>query len=367
MVQVLRHLGLAARFVSGYLIQLKPDVKSLDGPSRHRGRLHRPARLVRGLSCPAPAGSGWTRHRACSPARATSRWPARPSRRTAAPVSGAVDECEVSVRAPRWAVTRIHESPRVTKPYTDEQWQAHRASSADQVDAHLQQQDVRLTMGGEPTFVSVDDRDGAEWNTDALGPTKRGFATELVRRLLREVRRRRLAALRPGQVVPRRATAALGADHRLARRRPAVLATTLRCSPTRRDTTRPHRRRRQGLHARADARASGWTRSHVQPALRGHLVLPVARAPAAGQRRSIRCQARRRTRARPACAASSRRGSTPPSAICCRCSACGPTRGRPALGQRPVVPARRTALPAARRFADGVAPAAGFAAVGRGR
>jgi len=80
------------------------------------------------------------------------------------------------------SVTRIHESPRVTKPYSDAQW-AEVLALGDRVDAQLVAQDVRLTMGGEPTFVSTQNRDGAEWNTDALGPTKRGLATELVHKL----------------------------------------------------------------------------------------------------------------------------------------------------------------------------------------
>ena len=80
------------------------------------------------------------------------------------------------------SVQRIVESPRVTKPYTDEQWDSdHRVGRA--VDADLCTGDVRLTMGGEPTFVSVDDRDAAEWNTAALGPTKRARAADLLGRL----------------------------------------------------------------------------------------------------------------------------------------------------------------------------------------
>ena len=82
-------------------------------------------------------------------------------------------------------VTRIWEAPRVTKPYTEESW-CEIDAMGEQVDADLQRLDVRLTQGGEPTFVSVDDRDGAEWNTEAMGPTKRILGASLLDKLRNE-------------------------------------------------------------------------------------------------------------------------------------------------------------------------------------
>ncbi len=181
LVHVLRRLGLAARFVSGYLIQLTPDVKAVDGPSGTGGRLHRPARLGRGLC----AGRGLDRPRpdlrASSPARGTSRSPRRPIPAAPRRSPARLEPCEVEFHH-EMAVARVREEPRVTFPFTEEHW-ARIDDAGQRIDAMLRQGDVRLTMGGEPTFVAADDRDADEWNTEAVGPTKRHYADRLIRRL----------------------------------------------------------------------------------------------------------------------------------------------------------------------------------------
>ena len=62
--------------------------------------------------------------------------------------------------------------------------------------------DVRLTMGGEPTFVSIDDPDGAEWNTAAMGPDKRRLAIELYERLKQHYAPQGLAHFGQGKWYP---------------------------------------------------------------------------------------------------------------------------------------------------------------------
>jgi uncharacterized protein (DUF2126 family) len=180
LVQLMRHLGLAARFVSGYLIQLTPDVAALDGP---KGAAADFTDLHAWCEVYLP-GAGWIGLDPTSGLLAGEGHiplSCTPEPSSAAPVTGGVDDCEVEF-SHEMSVQRVYESPRVTKPYSDAQWDAI-VAMGHAVDRELDADDVRLTMGGEPTFVSADDRDGAEWNTSALGPAKRLIAADLLWRM----------------------------------------------------------------------------------------------------------------------------------------------------------------------------------------
>jgi len=181
LVEIMRRLGLAARFVSGYLLQLVSDQTALDGPSGPKedftdlhawAEVYIPGAGWIGLDPTSGlfAGEGHI-PLACTPHPAS-----------AAPVTGGTAPVEVEFDFSN-AVHRVREDPRVTLPYSAEQWDEI-DSLGGAVDARLDAGDVRLTMGGEPTFVSIDDMDGAEWSVAADSPEKRALAAILAERLL---------------------------------------------------------------------------------------------------------------------------------------------------------------------------------------
>ena len=176
----LRHLGLGARFVSGYLIQIMPDVKPLEAPPAPRA--------ISPIFTPGPKsilpGAGWVGLDPTSGLLAGEGHiplACTPDASSAAPISGTLDPCHTTFHH-EMSVKRIQESPRVTKPYSEDQWNEILALG-NQVDADLKASDVRLTMGGEPTFISLDDANAPEWTTIASGPQKRKLSVELFLRL----------------------------------------------------------------------------------------------------------------------------------------------------------------------------------------
>ena len=369
----LRHLGLAARFVSGYLIQLDGRREAARRARRARAATSPTCTPGPRCICPARAGSASIRPRACSPAKGTSRWPAPPTRpaprrspaRTRRPtrrrrrVSRRVRHRDDASRA--FTKTRASPSPTPTSS-------GRRSTrSGDAVDAQLAAGDVRLTMGGEPTFVSIDDMDGASGTSPRSGADKRQLAGELLDRLRDALRAGRPAALRPGQVVSRASrcragrSAATGArDGEPIWRRPGA------DRRRRRATTAYGAERRAALRRRRWPSGSASIPSYVMPGLRRRLVLPLA-ASAGCRSTSIRSTA---SSTMPKSArgwrASSSRGSDSVVGYVLPLRARGGD-GRAALAERPVDPAAGAPVPDARRFADGLSPAARLAALGAAR
>src|SRR5271170_5451060 len=177
LVQILRHLGIAARFVSGYLIQLAADESEpvgSNGPQTDSAALHAWTEAFL-------PGAGWIGMDPTSGLLAgEGHIPlvCTPNASRAAPIEGTVELASVDFSY-SMSVRRLNDTPRLSRPFTEEDW-AKVQELAHVVDADLKAQDVRLTMGGEPTFVGIDEPESPQWNIDALGSMKRTRGMALI-------------------------------------------------------------------------------------------------------------------------------------------------------------------------------------------
>jgi uncharacterized protein (DUF2126 family) len=204
LVAALRSRGLAARFVSGYLVQLT-DEGMIPNQPRGIGRdvvdLHAWAEVYL-------PGGGWvgldaTSGLLCGEGHIPLACAAHPA--AAAPIVGTSDVAAVTTF--EMSVMRLGHEPRPTAPFSEETWQALLASG-ERVDVALAERGVQLTVGGEPTFTTLVHTDAPEWNGAALGATKWEQGLTLAH-MLRErlapggVVLHRFGKLYPGESLPR--------------------------------------------------------------------------------------------------------------------------------------------------------------------
>ncbi len=201
LVEVFRHLGIAARFVSGYLIQLATE-EGTPGPKADTADLHAWCEIFL-------PGAGWIGLDPTSGMLASEGHiplVCTPTAQQAAPIAGTVSPSGVEFTH-TMTLRRLNQTPQVTHPYTETEWQCIRTVAHD-VDRMLAEENVRLTMGGEPTFVGIDEPESLQWSLEALGPLKRTLGLALIRDLRQRTAPGGLLYLGqgkwyPGEVLPR--------------------------------------------------------------------------------------------------------------------------------------------------------------------
>jgi uncharacterized protein (DUF2126 family)/transglutaminase-like putative cysteine protease len=180
LVQCLRNLGIAARFVSGYLIQLAVE-GSPDGPKKDSAELHAWAEAFL-------PGAGWIGLDPTSGLLASEGHiplVCTPNAAQAAPIAGTTEPAETHFSY-SISVRRMNEARRLSEPFSEAEWNGVRRV-AYRIDADLKANDVRLTMGGEPTYVGIDDPESPQWNIAALGAMKRTRGLAMIQGLRKRI------------------------------------------------------------------------------------------------------------------------------------------------------------------------------------